>query len=205
MKLKLEEHIKHRLIGMVVIASIAILFLPALMKQSNYHFDKKMNVAIKIPAKPQTPKIDIPEKREMFKEAQITSVKIPHVKENPVFAEVNAKPLTTPQKEIALQKVLTEQIRPSHLPSIEKIGKKTSQIPSKYTVQLASFTKEKNAKKLVNKLRTQGYVATYGKYHGKNGEVYTVIIKQLEKEDAKLVRNQLAVSMRLDGLIIKVG
>lgn len=243
MKLKLEEHIKHRIIGMIVIASIAILFLPALMKESNYRFDKKLHVAIKMPDKPDTPKIEIPDKREMFKAIEITTVKIPHVKEQPVLAEVDAQPLTDKEQQVALVKSINDSLQASHLPSIEELSKTTPKIASKsqsnskpksvskpkpvskpksvskpqpksqsksnlksrYTVQLASFSKEGSARILVKKLRAQGYFASYGKYYGKNGEVFTVMVRRLNKEDAQLVRNQLAVSMHLNGLIIKTG
>lgn len=221
MKFYLEEHIKHRIIGVVVLASIAMVFLPAVMKQSNYRFDKKMQVAVKLPDKPAVPKVEEPNVKAMFKEIKTAKVNIPKVKEDIQLKEVRATTLahaTTNNQNLnnhprvarsEIPAIISKNV--SNTAASKSMKKSSSGQNAKaskkdiYNVQLASFKLEKNAKILVRKLRGQGYLATYGKYTGKNGTVYAVMVPKLEREDAELVRNQLAVSMRLDGLIIKTG
>lgn len=213
MKIYLEERIKHRIIGIIVLFSIAIVFLPAVMKQSNYRFDKKTQIAVKLPEKPATPRVAEPDKKAMFKEVKVATVNLQKVKEGPQLKDVNATLVAHAKGNNTNTLVAHSQIPGILSTDNNKIQHKAASInkkanlpkKQKYNVHLASFKVEKNAENLVTKLRSQGYMATYGKYTGKNGQVYTVMVTKLDREDAELIRNQLAVSMRLDGLIIRTG
>lgn len=87
MKLVLDERVKHRLIGLAVILSIAAIFAPAIMKKSNQRFDGNVSVSVKLPPKPVQPDVDLVEKKEMFDSVKVAHVELPQVSEE--------QPLTT--------------------------------------------------------------------------------------------------------------
>ncbi|WED44157.1 SPOR domain-containing protein [Legionella cardiaca] len=81
MKLVMDERVKHRLIGLAVILSIAAIFAPAIIKKSNQRIDDNVSVSVKLPPKPTLPKVAMPEKSEMFETVKVAHVEIPDVPE----------------------------------------------------------------------------------------------------------------------------
>lgn len=77
MKLVIDERLKHRLVGLAVVISIAAIFVPAVIKKSSQRFDAKTIVSVKLPAKPIPPKIALPEEQAMFKRVKVAHVEIP--------------------------------------------------------------------------------------------------------------------------------
>ena len=65
---------------------------------------------------------------------------------------------------------------------------------------------QKNAQTLVTILRGKGYIASYNKFSGKQGEYYKVFVGQLQqKNEAITLQKKLALSMQLNGFIVKTG
>jgi DedD protein len=81
MKMVIDERVKHRLIGLAVILSIAAIFAPAIMKKSNQRIDGNINVSLKLPAKPNQPDIEMVEEKVMFDSAKIAHVELPQQEE----------------------------------------------------------------------------------------------------------------------------
>ncbi len=81
MKLEMDEKLKHRLIGIAVILSIATIFTPAIIKKSSQRFDPKVTVNVKLPPKPFHPHIAEKDKTELFKTARVAHVELEAVKE----------------------------------------------------------------------------------------------------------------------------
>ena len=52
MKLITDERVKHRLVGLAVILSIAAIFAPAIMKKSSQRFDENVSMSLELPARP---------------------------------------------------------------------------------------------------------------------------------------------------------
>lgn len=115
MTLIIDERLKHRLVGIAVIVSIAAIFTPAMMKKSSQGFDRT-NIAIKLPAKPTPPAINLPTEKVMFHSVKIAHVDIPSIsnekKPTSVVAkalpiaiktpiQMVTKPVITPEKRLA--------------------------------------------------------------------------------------------------------
>ena len=206
MKFVMDERIKHRLTGLVVIISIGVIFLPAMMKQSNKRFEENMNISLKLPSKPVPPKVAVPTKRVMFKSVAVAHVEIPKVAERaPVSVIARAEPLSK-KPQASLAKV-DAPIKP-----LSRVSQKKQASPPKtvakaqgtYAVQLASFTKEVNAQLLVARLRSQGYVASYQKSSNKPGALYKVLVGKLnEKTQALTLQKKLASNVNLNGFVVK--
>ena len=231
---ELSEQVKYRLTGLVVVVSIAAIFLPAMMKKQNHHYIENMNLSVKLPAKPVPPKVNIVNEKALFQSVKVAHVDIPKVviKPNvsqlaiaeplsiksivpvmPVItskapmlakAKLIAKPVVVAKKESTVVPVVAKRVNAA---APTKVAKAVI-VPKKgmYSVQLGSFVQQNNAKILVDRLRSKGYVASYNKFSGKQGAFYQVIVGQLhQKEEAKSLQKKLADSMRLNGFIVKQG
>jgi DedD protein len=227
MKFVMNERIKHRLTGLVVIISIAVIFLPAMMKKSNQRFEENMHVSLKLPAKPVPPKVAIPNQQTMFKSVKVAHVDVPKVTKEAHPSQIaKAEPLSikatraTELAKISQETKPVEVVKPvsiaksaepvkptsAHVNAASKVAFKNNRAGKKetYAIQLASFSQQSNAESLVSRLRSKGYVASYNKSSGKQGEFYKVLVRQLNQREAALsLQKKLAENMQLNGFIIK--
>jgi DedD protein len=226
MKLVMSERVKYRVTGLVVIMSVAAIFVPTLMKNSNHRFEENISLAVHLPAKPTPPKVLIANENTLFQSVKVAHADIPKVVEElratqiakaetlntrsvVPAAPVASKPLIAkaelaivPAAKIAAStppKILAKVVEPKAI-KLNDVKKEV------YAVQLASFSQQDNAKSLVNRLRSKGYIASYNKFSGKQGEFYKVLVGQLhEKDKAQHLQKQLADSLQLLGFVVKTG
>jgi DedD protein len=83
----MDERLKHRLVGLAVVLSLGAIFAPAIIKSTNQRFDEKKTISIKMPTKPSTAKVVVPNEQAMFKRMHVAHITLPAMKEE-------AKPLT---------------------------------------------------------------------------------------------------------------
>ncbi len=78
MKLVMDERLKHRLVGLLVVLSIAAIFVPAIIKKSNQRFEgNHLNVvSVRLPQKPELPKVLVPTEETVFKRVKVAHVDI---------------------------------------------------------------------------------------------------------------------------------
>ena len=215
MKFVMDERLKHRLTGVVVILAIAAIFVPAVMKKSNQHFEEKLSLSVRLPPKPLLPNVVIKEKKTMFQSVKVAHVDIPAVVQLPRLTQfAKAEPLsikstmpaaplinnrpTLARADLVVRHAVKAAAAPKKLANAIHLKKEV------YSVQLASFSQKVNAESLVTRLRSQGYKASYNKFNGKQGQYYKVIVGELNQKNAAIIlQKKLALSMRLNGFIIK--
>lgn len=95
MKLVFDERIKHRLVGLAVVVSLAAIFAPAIMKKSSQRFDSPPSIAVKLPAKPKMPDVEMADEKAMFETVKVAHVDIPTANEEfePATTIAKAEPL----------------------------------------------------------------------------------------------------------------
>lgn len=95
MKLVMDERLKHRLVGLAVVISFGAIFAPAIMKQSSQRFDDKKNISIKLPSRPNAPKVLTKNEPALFKRMTVAHVTLPAVREElkPISTLARAEPL----------------------------------------------------------------------------------------------------------------
>lgn len=229
MKIFLEERVKHRLIGVAVLLSLAAIFAPAIMKKSAQQMDKDMGMRMQLPAKPVLPDVAVAKEKEVFKSIKVAHVKLPElppatmesVETKLVKIELPAikdkKPAlrtTTASSPPSISRTQFSDASPEKKPQHAIHQKPVEKRPATsanavannhtvYSVQLASFAQRKNALVLVNKLKSKGYVARIDKISGKQGDQYKVVVgKSREREQALKLKNQLAQGMQLHGFVV---
>jgi DedD protein len=212
MKLIMDERIKYRLTGLVVILAMAALFIPAIVKNSNHHFAENVKLAVRLPAKPRPPNVQIPSKKVLFQTVKKNTAALPKVTPQPSMAIAKATLISTPSQIPAVPQLLASTLAKSSAKSslvpVPQFKASSPVLAKKevYAVQLASFVQQNNAASLVTHLRSKGYIASYNKYSGKRGDFYKVMVGQVnQKEEALHLQQELATSMKLNGFIVKQG
>lgn len=222
MKFVMDERVKYRLTGMVVILAVAAIFLPAMLKKSNQHIEEHINLSVRLPAKPNPPNVLVADKKTMFQSAKEPEVAVSAPVPAPKPLQIaKAEPLSiksvVPPAPIINQRPIVAKMPSaptlSPTPAVKAVAASSQKWVKavvikrqRYAVQIASFSQQENAKLLVNRLRSKGYVATYNKFTGKKGDYYKVLVGQLNKiDEAKVLQKQLATSLQLNGFVVKTG
>lgn len=112
MKLVMDERLKHRLIGIAVIISIATIFAPAMMRKSNQRIERDYSVNVKLPSKPASPNVAVTDESEMFKTIKVARVDIPKVaNDKQVSNDVKAEAINSDQasKPVSADQAATTQ------------------------------------------------------------------------------------------------
>lgn len=214
----LDEHVKHRLIGLAVILSIAAIFTPALIKKSNQRMEERISVSVKLPPRPLLPKVAIPSEKTLLKTLHTAQVDFPKTTKAPKsnlkatsLSQLNElrEALASVAEHAKTKPIQIIHKKPVLATSATKTLKKLTQSPKikeYYTVQLATFSKQENAESLLKKLRAKGYTANYHKMTSAKGSLYKVVVgKVRQKEQAQVLQQQLASTMQINGLVIMTG
>ena len=196
MKFVMDERLKHRLTVVVVILAIAAIFVPAVMKKSNQHFEEKLSLSVRLPPKPLLPNVVIKEKKTMFQSVKVAHVDIPAVVQLPRLTQfAKAEPLSI-KSTMPAAPLINNRPTLARADLVVRHAVKAAAAPKKLANAI-------HLKKEVYSVQL-GYKASYNKFNGKQGQYYKVIVGELNQKNAAIIlQKKLALSMRLNGFIIK--
>jgi DedD protein len=193
----LNEQIKQRLIGAVVLVSLAVIFIPMLLdggddsSMSRYgsnipaqpEFDFE---PLEIPLQPLTP---IPAERPRVID-----------KEEPAPAIMVSKP----QEGKAAEPVIpSTTAAASPAPITPAPTTPAAAVPLGWVVQVGSFSQSANALALRDKLRKGGFTAFVEKYQDRGKSSYRVRVgPELKRDRAETQRAQLETKFQLKGIVM---
>ncbi len=208
MKWFTDDKIKHRIIGLAVLLSIALVFVPAMVKKSNQRLDEKMNLSVRMPPKPVITQVVAAKPKELFKATTVAHVVLPQVVENKSAVKI-ARAESLSGQTMATRTVL--QKAPVIANNPKKMNKSVPNLASvkvplivkrdMFSVQLASFARQDNALSLIQQLYKKGFKASYDK----RGSQYRVLVGQLQLDQAKNLQKKLANATQLNGFLVKAG
>lgn len=217
-----DEKIKHRVVGLAVLLSIAIVVLPAMIKKSNQRLDEKMNLSIQVPPKPAFPEVAAVRPKILFESVKVAHVVIPKPsvvenKDSLKIARADSLSGKTMATRSLIQKapVLAKKAVMTNTKKSQQLAISTKSIPSKalvskiieqksgvFSVQVASFSQQVNALTLVQQLNKKGFKASYDR----QGSLYRVLVGQpAQLEQAKNLQRKLVSETQMTGFIVKVG
>ncbi|MDF1678603.1 MAG: SPOR domain-containing protein [Legionellaceae bacterium] len=234
MNFAIDERTKHRITGLVVIMAVAIIFVPAMLKKSNQRLEENIHLSVQLPPKPIAPKVAVTEAETVFETVKVEKMPLsvsveptpasqiarienltPKPNANPI-ADVAINPIDTPTKKVARKAPKADKTSASNAKPASPVFVKAekpalfhpkpvlAQPTEAYAVQLAAFSVEQNAEKLVARLRDQGYKAQYQTVASDTGLSYKVTVGQLDdRTDARLLKQKLNKSTQLEGFIVK--
>lgn len=191
----MNEHIKQRLVGAVVLVSLAVIFIPMLLDSG-----EKGGMPLfgsNIPDKPayQFEPLDIP--LEPVKPIEADK---PLLVEKPEQAPPKVKPAPEKAKQPA---PATVDEKPLVVKSAPASKNKPAKDSTAWVVQVGSFSNSANALKLRNKLRAKGFTAFVEKLESSGTTAYRVRVgPELKREIAESLRDKLQNQMKLKGIVM---
>lgn len=200
----MNEQIKQRLVGAVVLVSLAVIFIPMLLdsgdnssmprfgsnipQQPQFDFEP-LEIPLQSPA-PATERprvIDKPEER--VSQPASTSPTVPATEPAAVKPAPAKPPATTPEP---TQREVPQEVKPS-----------ISGGPIAWVLQVGSFSQSANALALRDKLRKSGFTAFVEKYRDAGNTSYRVRVgPELKRETIEKQQEQIEAKLKLKGIIM---
>lgn len=208
--MEIEEGLRNRVVGATIITVLATIFLPMLLNDPKEENREQISSELGIPEKPMdSPSLTatiLPDNAEEvletttvaeetvtqesipvgdeFKEDIVTKVEAT-TPEIPVeTAPVNSQQLTTTVAE-------PQNLKPPRLDAPPRLNSSPNQA-GRWFIQVASFSEQKNATSLRDKLRAQGFSATVESVWTKKGRIYKLRVgPELDRQRAETIKNKL--------------
>jgi len=183
-----DDGLKQRLVGAVVLAALAVIFLPSLFDQDNR---RRVSTTSKIPpvksVAPATFKAPI-------REAGISPAQSP----DEMYQLVDEPEVARPETKAAPKPATSQPVSKAvPKPSLNKQG-----VPKAWVIQVASFKTEARAKVLRDKLIAQGYKAYIRSLKTSKGPASRVLVgPKIDQREAQKVKARLDRTLKVDTLI----
>ena len=199
----MNDQLKQRLVGAIVLVSLAVIFIPMILPGGG--MGDSMNVR-KAPAEPD---YRFPSPKSAPKAPPISDAVIVPMGDSEPKADVksSAKASTktsTTEKKISSKKASANK-KVTTKPVVSIPDKKPDIKPGQVTawiVQVGSFTSSPNAKALRDKLRKMGYASFVEALKGKQGMIYRVRVgPELTRTRAEKLQKQLVKKAKLNGMV----
>lgn len=213
----MEQQLKQRLVGVTVIFSLAVIFLPMLLDGSG---NRPKHLKISIPIPPEVPSYEIVDdkvaklKLEAAKLSQIETVMVDEIGDPDMETKEKAHTIP-PQKDESIPVVIEEK---KTKPVVKKVDPvlpktkvtKTKQSPKKqvggdsWVIQVGSFSEKNKAFKQRDKLRKSGMAAVFiEKFKHDKGVSYRVRMGPfISREKAEVIKNKVRAKYNIKGLIM---
>ncbi|OGT76204.1 MAG: hypothetical protein A2W76_11805 [Gammaproteobacteria bacterium RIFCSPLOWO2_12_47_11] len=206
----MEQGLKERLVGAAVIVILAVIFIPMLLDDTE---DQEVVITeTNIPPKPENmplpPSVD---ERIIPADSNFSSRIIP-VQEEPAVEEVEEPVVQKTEEAVPpAEKKETTSPKPAQTAgqkSAAAAGKNdepaTNVGVSAWVVQLGSFSSEKNAQELNQKLKQAGFRSFVEPLKQNNTTSYRVRVgPELRRSDAQIIKEKLKSTMQIEGIIVQ--
>ena len=191
-----ENTFKHRIVGIIVLITMGVIFIPMLLSG---HRDDVFHNEDVIPAKPaalenlQVYELDNPVPEPSLREIKRAPVdKLTAKSDKNSQTESTEKPQSEPEKKYPIAKATSEKPR-----------LKSKAVVKGWVVQAGSFSKRANAIGLRDKLRSNRYPAFVEKITSKNKTVYRVRIgPEVRKVKAEKIQSELKTKLKLKSIVV---
>jgi len=183
----LNERLKQRLVGAVVLVSLAVIFIPMLLDGGERSTMPMFGS-------------NIPEKPDyQFEPLEIPLQPVPPIaEERPVLID---KPEPAPEAEAP--RPTSEAKAPPAAPNTQPQPSADTDKTVGWVVQVGSFSRSDNALALRDKLRSKGFTAFVERVKTAEGTIYRVRIgPELKRESAERQLQRLQREMKLKGIVL---
>ncbi|MGI1678212.1 MAG: SPOR domain-containing protein [Cellvibrionaceae bacterium] len=205
----MDDGLKQRLIGAVVLIAIAVLFLPTLFGTDGR---RTVDLSTQVPPRPvvvaEPLELSIPQPPEDARQAKL-------LEEN--YDHNTLEPVTAPETEPAIETKIVlnssaeaTKTEPKPKPVVKPLPKpepvlNSDGVPKGWSIQVASFSEVARAEATLKSLEKAGYPKSYIRSgRGPKGEVYRVFVgPKINKQQAE--SDQLAIdkALKVKSLLVK--
>ncbi|MDO3386435.1 SPOR domain-containing protein [Gilvimarinus sp. SDUM040013] len=214
----MNDGLKQRVIGALVLAGIAVIFLPDFFKEQQLH---QVDTRTQIPAKPAMTPVVIETPRPIIDEPlpDPDHLYLPE-SDQPVAEDLSqlqaaneASVAASSERAAASAQPVAQSTssQPSSLPRPESSSSSPSQLSSSapeelnaWVVQVASLRSSESAQRLRKQLQDRGYKAYVRQAQTGQGEVSRVFIgPKLDKALAETVKNEVDPVFKVNSLVLR--
>lgn len=204
----MDEKLKQRLVGLMVLVALAIIFLPSL-----FHKDEPVEIDTSslIPPAPQVEPVVVPEPIKPVDvtpaDGQVFAVPVEaleeQVKPEPeAEVEIASKPAPIPAPELAPEpepQVKPQQVLPDEPPSLTSQG-----VPKGWLLQVASLKLQESAENLVKSLEKDQYPAYAERATTAQGDFYRVFIGPfIDPKQAEQVKQKVDKAYKVESRVLR--
>ncbi|MCF6323136.1 MAG: SPOR domain-containing protein [Gammaproteobacteria bacterium] len=191
-----ENKLKQRVVGGLVLLALAVIFIPMVL-DFRKDYDQVIN-GTNIPPKPKEMRV------ETFELNQTPQAKVPRLAmdESSVEEKLANHPLV--QQKRAADAIAAKALPPPPIKAAAAVKPVSVSLSREgWTVQVGSFSNEKNARGLRDKIRKNGFTAFVDSVNVKGKLSHRVRIgPAADKEKANTLKKRLQKEMSLKGLVI---
>ncbi|MGL6159356.1 SPOR domain-containing protein [Microbulbifer sp.] len=193
---RLNDGFKQRIVGALVLAALAVIFLPTLFDREGARY---IDATSQIPPAPDIQPIEIAEPRPVTDAAPAPA---PEDAFQPELVEQPSRPPAPPEKNVA-QKPAAESETPAAQkddpPILDARG-----LPVAWVVQVASYSDEARAERLRTRLMDEGYKAyTRGVTTDKGRFVRVFVGPKVSEADARGAKRELDQLLDAQTLVLR--
>jgi len=202
------EHspLKKRIVGAIVLVSLAVIFIPMFLSDEKPYDDGMPVFGSNIPElpeklakletkklEPSVPKLDV---------QPISSLPVDRNTPKITPSDIDVVTPVKPKAKVAAKKPVKASTTPKS--TSKSTTTKTSTADSAWAVQVASFSSRKNAFKLRDKLRGKSFNSFVEAFKTKKGIRYRVRVgPEVRKADADKKRKLIKKQFKLSGLVVR--
>ena len=197
----MNDGLKQRLIGALLLAGVAVIFVPGFFKEKNPY---QVDTATRIPAQPViTPVVMDPPR-------QVANTD-PAPEPETMFLPPSDQPLSDPAELDAAEASASSSVASgtaasNSSPEAAAIPEAsvTDLVPGAWVVQVASLGKEESARALRDKLQARGYKAYVRRAETASGQVSRVFIgPKLDKNAAQAIKDEIDPVFKVNALVLQ--
>ncbi len=192
----MNDGLKQRLVGAVVLVALAVIFVPSLLREQQ---PEPVDTRTQIPESPAIEPLtfEVPQQPENVEPAPAPETMfMPEDQSQPAQADLESDAEIQEQAEVTSAQ--------EEAPSGAKNNQLAEQGVQGWVVQVASFNNRETANKLRNRLQEQGYKAYVRSVEIDSGTVSRVYIgPKLDRVEAESIKSAVDESLRVDALVLK--
>jgi DedD protein len=198
--------LQNRLVGTVILVALAVIFLPDLLDGKK---ESKPALFVELPAKPNMPKVVMPDAFDLEKNQQTATRKVEIVNEA-AQDEVDTQQQLAANQDVQAEPELAVNDRDTNESQKNSLAQGTvianeqekMQLNAGWVVQLGSFKHQKNVRELLTVLEKSGYRAFSRPVQTSSGQLTKVFVgPDLQKEKLEKALSHLKEITNLQGRI----
>ena len=187
----MKQGTKQRIVGTIVIVSLALIFLPIIFDGQGSH---QTQTASRIPEQPVVPILPEPQQSRPVIISDADLVAIETKPESELVTKAIEESISDPIEVSATESAFTRDI-----PTLNPAG-----LPNGWSIRLGSFSEASNASDLMQRLQTAGYKAYIRDIDSEQAELTGVFVGPwLERALVNDYIDQLWDEFQLEGMVVR--
>lgn len=187
----MKQGTKQRVVGTIVIVSLALIFLPIIFDGQGSH---QTQIASRIPEQPVVPILPEPQQSRPVIISDADLVAIETKPESELVTKTIEESISDPIEVSASESAFTRDI-----PTLNPAG-----LPNGWSIRLGSFSEASNASDLMQRLQTAGYKAYIRDIDSEQAELTGVFVGPwLERPLVNDYIDQLRDEFQLEGMVVR--